>query len=95
MSLRDAVAAITSEPYEPEEAPWVYVDEASKILSKSPITLQRWRSRGFGPPHSYNGNKVVYRRADVLAWPLRGLRDKDVPEAPPTSKADWWKERGE
>jgi len=104
MTLRNAVEerlraveeAITSEPYEPEEAPWVYVDEASRILNKSPITLQRWRSNEYGPPHSYNGNRVVYRRADLLAWPLRELREKDVPEAPSspinTSKSDWWKE---
>jgi len=57
-----------------KEAPWCYVPEACEILDKSPITLQRWRSSGYGPPHSYNGNRVVYKRADLLAWPLRELQ---------------------
>ena len=80
-----------------KEAPWCYVPEASQILDKSPITLQRWRSQGTGPEWSYNGNKVVYRRADLYAWPLRELeqkQDESAPASPPsqpdTTENKWW-----
>jgi hypothetical protein len=56
----------------PEEHPWCYVPEACEILNKSRVTLQRWRSKEYGPPHSYNGNLVVYQRADLYAWMLGG-----------------------
>ena len=98
--LRAVEEAITSEPYEAEEAPlapWVYVPEACEILGKSPITLQRWRSRGYGPPHSYNGNRVCYRRVDLYEWPLRELeqkQDESAPASPPsqpdTTEDKWW-----
>ena len=53
-----------------EPWPWVYVTEACGILGKSPITLQRWRTNGYGPPSSKNGNRVVYRRSDLYDWML-------------------------
>jgi len=48
-----------------EPWPWVYVPEACEILGKSPITLQRWRTNGYGPPWGKNGNRIVYRRSDL------------------------------
>jgi hypothetical protein len=54
----------------PEEHPWCYVPEACEILGKSPISLQRWRSSGYGPEWSKNGNRVVYRRSDLHDWML-------------------------
>ena len=53
-----------------EPWPWVYVTEACGILGKSPITLQRWRTNGYGPPSSKNGNRVVYKRSDLYDWML-------------------------
>ena len=53
-----------------EPWPWCYVPEASQILGKSAITLQRWRSSGFGPPSSKNGNRVLYTRSDLYDWML-------------------------
>ena len=53
-----------------EPWPWVYVPEACEILGKSPITLQRWRMDEFGPPSYKNGNRVVYKRADLMDWML-------------------------
>jgi predicted site-specific integrase-resolvase len=53
-----------------EPWPWCYVTEACEILGKSMITLQRWRSSGYGPAWSKNGNRVVYRRSDLYDWML-------------------------
>lgn len=57
---------------EAKKNPWVYIPEAQEILDKSGITLQRWRSRGYGPAWHKNGSRVVYRRADLEAWMMGG-----------------------
>jgi predicted DNA-binding transcriptional regulator AlpA len=43
---------------------------AAKLISMSPHTLQKWRSRGSdGPPfYPLGGNKVVYDPEEVVAW---------------------------
>ena len=55
--------------------PWVLVPEACELLGKSAITLQRWRSTGYGPPAHRNGNRVVYRRSDLHDWMLNRKSD--------------------
>ena len=66
-----APPAVEDQPVGQNEPwPWCYVPEACEILGKSPITLQRWRTNGYGPPSSKNGNRVVYRRSDLYDWML-------------------------
>ena len=62
--------AITTEAFAPEQAPWCYSDETSEILTKSAVTLQRWRSSGYGPAWHKNGSRVVYKREDLYKWML-------------------------
>lgn len=49
-----------------------YIDTiaAAKLMSVSVYTLQNWRSRGTGGPPCYklSATKVVYDRAEVIAW---------------------------
>ena len=68
---------------EAKKNPWVYIPEAQEILDKSGVTLQRWRSRGYGPAWHKNGSRVVYRRADLEAWMLG--EGANGPVSPPSS----------
>lgn len=46
-------------------------EEAARYLRMSPVTLQCWAARGYGPRYCRSGAKrgrVVYRRADLDAW---------------------------
>lgn len=48
--------------------------EAADFLGSSCRTLQRWRQTGEGPPyHRMGKRRVVYYRAELLAW-LNGRR---------------------
>jgi len=42
--------------------------EAAELLRVPPDTLRRWRSQRSGPPGIRLGRRVVYVRADCLAW---------------------------
>lgn len=43
--------------------------EAADFLNSSCRTLQRWRQTGEGPPyHRMGRRRVVYYRAELLAW---------------------------
>jgi Helix-turn-helix domain len=44
------------------------VSEAAALLRLSEITLGRWRIEGSGPPFRKFGRRVVYDRADLIAW---------------------------
>jgi Helix-turn-helix domain len=44
------------------------VVEAAALLRISEITLSRWRIQGCGPPYRKFGRRVVYDRADLIAW---------------------------
>lgn len=59
--------------------------EVSLMLSRSPVTLERWRRLRKGPPHFYVGNRALYLVADVEGWlaaqKKRTGRDNDGTEA--------------
>jgi len=41
----------------------------SKKINAKISTLKRWREKGIGPRYlKLNGHRILYRRADVLAW---------------------------
>jgi len=42
--------------------------EAAELLRVAPVTLNRWRIEGHGPPFRRFGRRVVYARADIIAW---------------------------
>lgn len=42
--------------------------ETADLMRTKPATLAYWRHRGEGPPFARVGKRVLYRRADVLAW---------------------------
>jgi hypothetical protein len=42
--------------------------EAAELLRISTVTLSRWRIDGQGPEYRKFGRRVVYARADLIAW---------------------------
>jgi hypothetical protein len=53
-----------------DEASPIFLDtpEAAALLHISPVTLGRWRIEGRGPEYRKFGRRVVYDRADLIAW---------------------------
>jgi hypothetical protein len=68
----------------------------AEYLSKSPVTLQRWRSQGEGPPYSKVGHTIYYNVAKLMRWldshevrhdPLPDPSEvQDAPPEPETSE---------
>jgi excisionase family DNA binding protein len=52
----------------PEQVEFLTQEQAAKLLTVSPATLQDWRVRGGGPPFARIGRLIRYMRADLLAW---------------------------
>jgi predicted DNA-binding transcriptional regulator AlpA len=44
------------------------LDETAQLIRRSPETLRYWRKRGEGPRGWKSGRRVLFDRADVLAW---------------------------
>lgn len=42
--------------------------EVAELFRASPETVRYWRFTGTGPPGVKVGTRVLYDRADVLAW---------------------------
>ncbi|MEQ1890398.1 MAG: helix-turn-helix domain-containing protein [Alphaproteobacteria bacterium] len=42
--------------------------DTAKMLSVSERTLERWRLEGTGPVYRKFGRRVLYAKADVVAW---------------------------
>jgi Helix-turn-helix domain len=42
--------------------------EAAAFLRVSSVTLGRWRIEGCGPTYRKFGRRVLYERADLIAW---------------------------
>ena len=42
--------------------------EAAELLRRTEGGLRVQRCRGGGPPYYRSGGRILYRRADVLAW---------------------------
>ncbi len=39
--------------------------EVAEMFHRTPRTLARWSSLGYGPPHTYIGNEALYAETDV------------------------------
>ncbi len=55
------VPAEQASPYAPE-------GEISAIIRIPVMTLRRWRREARGPPFRKLGGRVLYNKAEVLAW---------------------------
>ena len=42
--------------------------EAAAYLNRSPRTLQTWRIEARGPRYYKQGNRVLYKLADIDSW---------------------------
>ena len=58
------------ETAEPANTPPVFLTapEAAALLRLSLVTLSRWRIEGSGPAYHKLGRRVVYDRAELIAW---------------------------
>lgn len=45
-------------------------------LGRNPRTLDRWDVLGIGPPRTFVGRKILYRRVSVQRW-LAAQEDRD------------------
>jgi hypothetical protein len=53
---------------EPILAEFLTKEELASELRRNPRTLDRWDVLGMGPPRTFVGRKVLYRRASVQKW---------------------------
>ena len=55
---------------EQNNAPEVFETQGgtAKFLRLSERTLERWRLEGTGPVYRKFGKRVLYARADIIAW---------------------------
>jgi predicted DNA-binding transcriptional regulator AlpA len=44
------------------------VEDVSEMTGVSPDTLRHWRHQQTGPKSARLGKRIVYRKADVIAW---------------------------
>lgn len=51
-----------------DQPDYLLISEASEVLRTPVATLYRWRTEGTGPPASRVGRKLLYSRADLIAW---------------------------
>lgn len=42
--------------------------EAAETLNRSIVTLERWRRLRMGPPFYRVAGRILYDRAEILAW---------------------------
>ncbi len=49
-------------------SPYMEASEVAELMKRPESTLSYWRHRGEGPPYAKVGRRVMYRRADVIAW---------------------------
>lgn len=57
--------------------------QAAAYVSRSPRTLEGYRSRGVGPRYHRRDGRVVYRRSDLDAWDITAWARHVACEAPP------------
>jgi hypothetical protein len=43
-------------------------EELAAELRRNPRTLDRWQALGMGPPRTYVGRRILYRRTSVQRW---------------------------
>jgi hypothetical protein len=53
---------------EPILSEFLTKEELAEQLQRNPRTLDRWAVLSMGPPRTYVGRKVLYRRASVQKW---------------------------
>lgn len=54
------------------------IEQLAELLGSSVNTVRYWRTIGYGPKSARIGRRVVYRRADVIAW-IDSQFETDVP----------------
>ena len=47
---------------------YLTVDEAADFMRTPKATLYQWRMKAYGPPALRVGVRLLYKRADIVAW---------------------------
>ena len=66
------------DPSTPAPSDLLTITEAAEILRSPVATLRYWRHLGTGPDSFRLGRRVLYRRADLLAW-VDAQHDRETP----------------
>jgi hypothetical protein len=53
---------------EPILSEYLTREELASELRRNPRTLDRWEVLGMGPPRTFVGRQVFYRRSSLLKW---------------------------
>jgi hypothetical protein len=53
---------------EPILAEFLTKEELAAELRRNPRTLDRWDVLGMGPPRTFVGRQILYRRSSLLKW---------------------------
>jgi len=53
-------------------------EQLAAELRRNPRTLDRWEVLGMGPPRTFVGRKILYRRSSLLRW-LAAQERRPVP----------------
>jgi len=72
-----AVEVPTTSQAQPLLADYLDPEELAKELRRTRRTVDRWDRMGIGPPRHLLGNRVLYKRSDVIAW-LETLKERKV-----------------
>lgn len=67
---------------ESTNAPFLREAEAADLLRLAPGTLQNRRILGSGPPFLKLGDRIVYSRADLIAWAEAQRRTSTTDQGP-------------
>jgi hypothetical protein len=61
------------------EDQWLTTADLAARMHTVPSTVRYWRHRGYGPPGTKFGRRVLYKLADVVAWEKREQASQEPP----------------
>lgn len=47
---------------------YLTTEECAAYRRKTPAALRHERHKGYGPPYTVDGNRILYKRKDVERW---------------------------
>lgn len=59
---------------------WLTTEDVATRMHTVASTVRYWRHRGYGPPGTKFGRRVLYRLADVIAWEKREQAAQEPPK---------------
>jgi Helix-turn-helix domain len=67
-------------------ADYINTEQLAAELNVTPLTIVRWRRRKIGPPITYLGRRILYRRASVERWLAAREQTHEIGDAAITNR---------